>query len=226
MARTMLNNTMDVENYKDIQRRPTSFNKSNSKSFFVSSIVSSILYHQKIEINNDLLDDDIIEPINSSQLLYDNNNRVSNPVSKAVDNRIGKNKQYVSNKSLVIKNMPKPQGKNTNSNMDNVDQKDNIINIQILYDPNKPTESDLWNGNFHPILLHGSLEQLLSDSKNIIDSLYYIAKYIKNKKIDIAKSNNIEDLKDMGEAAWNFVSSIYSLGWDSLIADNRGNSFR
>ena len=52
---------------------------------------------------------------------------------------------------------------------------DTVINIQLPYNPNTPTEPDLWDGNFHPILLHGSMEHLVFDSKNIKDSLNFIA---------------------------------------------------
>jgi len=39
-----------------------------------------------------------------------------------------------------------------------------------------------------------------------------MAKYIENKKIDINKSNDILDLKDIGKATWNFLSAIYNSG--------------
>ena len=72
-----------------------------------------------------------------------------------------------------------------------------------------PTEPELWNGSFHPISLHGSLEHLASNSKNIRESLNYIAKYISNKQINSKKSNNVEDLKGVGEAVWNLISFVY-----------------
>jgi len=143
MAMTMLNKAIDVDNYNNIQGRPTFPNKSNSESSLISSIVSLIPYHQKMEINNDLLDEDIVELVDSSQLLYDDNNGVSNPIGEVVDNRIGKNKQHISNKASALKNMSKFEDKGTNSNMDNKDQTDNIINIQILYDSNKSVKLDL-----------------------------------------------------------------------------------
>jgi len=86
---------------------------------------------------------------------------------------------------------------------------DIVINIQLLYDPNAPTEPDLWDSNFHPILLHSSIEYLASDSKYIKDSLNFTAKYINNKQIDLARANNHEDFKEIGEAIWNLISSIY-----------------
>ena len=103
---------------------------------------------------------------------------------------------------------------------------DDVINVQLPYDPDHPTEPELQDGNFHPVLLHGSIEHLSSDSKNIKEFLNRLAKYIGNKSIDTNKANNIEDLKSIGEAVWNLVVSIYSLGWDYLYADNNKNSFR
>ena len=84
-----------------------------------------------------------------------------------------------------------------------------VINIQLPYDLNAPTESNLWNGNFYPISLHGSMKYLASDSKSIKDSLNFIAKYISNKQIDSSKSNDIEDFHGMDEVIWNFISSVY-----------------
>ena len=66
-----------------------------------------------------------------------------------------------------------------------------VINIQLLYNPNTPTEPKLWNRNFCSILLHRSLEYLVSNFKNIKDSLNFVAKYISNKQIDPKRSNNI-----------------------------------
>jgi len=70
-------------------------------------------------------------------------------------------------------------------------------------------EPELWNGNFYPVSLHGSIEHLFSNFKNIKESLNCLAKYIGNKSIDMNKANDIEDLKSIGEAAWNLVASIY-----------------
>ena len=84
-----------------------------------------------------------------------------------------------------------------------------VINIQLLYNPNAPMEPNLWDGNFHPILLHSSIEYLASDFKNIKDSLNFIAKYINNKQVDLARANDFEDLNNIREAIWNLISSVY-----------------
>ena len=103
---------------------------------------------------------------------------------------------------------------------------DNIINIQLLYDLNRPTEPKLWDGNFHSVLLHRSLEYLASDAKNIKKYIAHIAIYIKNKKIEMSKSNNIKNFKGIGKAVWELIFFIYESGWDSLITNNHKNSFR
>jgi len=70
------------------------------------------------------------------------------------------------------------------------------------------------------------LEHLLSDASCIKTSLICIAKYIKNKKIDIAKSNEIKNLQSIGEATWKFVSALYKARWDLLVTDVHNNTFR
>lgn len=53
-----------------------------------------------------------------------------------------------------------------------------------------------------------------------------MAKYIKNKKIDTSKSNNVNELKGIDKAAWRFISVFYNTGWNLLIVDTHNNSFR
>ena len=101
-----------------------------------------------------------------------------------------------------------------------------VININLPYDPNVPMESKLWNGNFHPISLYSSMKYLVSDSKNIKDSLNFMDKYISNKQVNFSKSNDLEDFHGIGKAIWNFISSIYQAKWDSLYADKYSNTLR
>jgi len=84
-----------------------------------------------------------------------------------------------------------------------------VINIQLLYDPHAPTEPELWDGNFHLISLHGSIKHIVSDAKNIKDTLNFIVRYTSNKQIDSLKSNNLEDFNSIGKAIWNFISFVY-----------------
>jgi len=62
------------------------------------------------------------------------------------------------------------------------------------------TEPDLWSGSFHPILLHGSIKHFVSDSKNIEDSLNFMARYITNKQVNNVMANDLKDFKGIGNA--------------------------
>jgi len=101
-----------------------------------------------------------------------------------------------------------------------------FINIQLPYDLNTPTDPEIWNGSFHPIFLHGSIEHIVSDVKNIKDSLKFMAKYISNKQIKPAKADDLMDFNGMGDAVWNFISSVYKSNWDSFYTDNNTNTLR
>ena len=74
-----------------------------------------------------------------------------------------------------------------------------VINILLPYDPNAPTEPDLWNGSFHPISLYSFIEYLALDAKNIKDLLNFMAKYILNKQVDLVRFNDLNDFKGIRE---------------------------
>jgi len=38
-----------------------------------------------------------------------------------------------------------------------------------------------------------------------------MARYIKNKKIDMTKSNEVNDLQNIGKATWKFISAFYKI---------------
>ena len=103
---------------------------------------------------------------------------------------------------------------------------DNVINIQLSYDPNSSTEPDLWSGNFQSIFLHGSVKHIALDLKNIKQSLNFMAKYIFNKKVNPKSSNDLNDFDSIGDAVWNFLSSVYQSSWNSLYTDNHSKSLR
>lgn len=100
-------------------------------------------------------------------------------------------------------------------------KKSTFFNISLSYDPDTPADPKIWGGNFYPVFLHGSIEYLVSDVKNIKDSLKFMTKYITNKKIDSSKTNDLEDFKGTEEAVWNFISSVYKANWDVLFIDNK-----
>ena len=49
---------------------------------------------------------------------------------------------------------------------------ENMVNIQLNYDPNQALDPESWDGNFHAISLHGSMEHLASDAINIKELLF------------------------------------------------------
>ena len=101
-----------------------------------------------------------------------------------------------------------------------------VINIQLPYDLQAPTEPELWSGSFHPISLHGSIEHFASDSKNIKVSLNFLAKYIRNKQVNGGMVNDLSDFDGMGDAIWNFISSVYEAKWNALYTDQKFNTLR
>ena len=103
---------------------------------------------------------------------------------------------------------------------------EDIINVQLPYDLQAPTEPDLWSGSFHPISLHGSIEHFALDAKNIKVTLNFLAKYIQGKQVDGNKANDLGDFDGMGDAIWNFISSVYASKWNALYTDHKTNTLR
>ena len=91
---------------------------------------------------------------------------------------------------------------------------DDIINIQLPYNPNAPMEPELWSGTFNPISLHSSMEHLMHNTRNIKVTLDFMAKYIRNKK-----ANDVTEFEGMGDAIWNFISLVYEAKWDFFYTD-------
>ena len=53
-----------------------------------------------------------------------------------------------------------------------------------------------------------------------------MAKYITNKQVSSSKVNDLNDFDGMGDAIWNFISSVYEAKWDSLHTDKKTNTLR
>ena len=218
---------MDMNIDKDIIRgRSALSSKASSRSSSISLSTSSIPYHQHMEINNDLPDTETREPIDSSQLSYAGEVEIGNLVRPASDKESASNSQCVCNETPALKKKPKPHSKGKGKTIEGTSPSESIINIQIPYNINQATEPDTWDSNFHSVSLHGSMEHLASDAKNIRESLRHIMKYILNKKVENGKANDVNDLKGIGKAVWSFISSFYESGWDELIADSNNHSFR
>ena len=100
-----------------------------------------------------------------------------------------------------------------------------MFNVNLNYDINQTLNPEEWDSDFQAISLHGAMEHLVSDIKNIKDSLQRMGKYIRGKSID-NDSNNIKDLEGVGKAVWKFLSSIYDSYWDGLYVNNTNTTFR
>ena len=96
----------------------------------------------------------------------------------------------------------------------------------MAYNINEPTELNAWNSKAHPIFIFGSIEFLEIDSKNMFTFLLYMADYIRSRKVKKGLINNILELKCFSKAAWNFISSIYKAGWDTIDINKDNNSFK
>jgi len=53
-----------------------------------------------------------------------------------------------------------------------------------------------------------------------------MARYITNKKVNPKTANDLKDFDGIGDVVWNFISSVYQSGWDSLYTDNKLKTLR
>jgi len=133
-----------IDNYDNVRKRSPSPNSINSRSALVSSKASTISYYERIEIQNDFPDEEFREPIDNSQLSYYDKSQESRCVNMVTDPVFPQGPQHVSNKVPAL-----------NSSCPTCINNDDVINIQLPYDPNHSTEPELWDSNFH---CYGTLE--------------------------------------------------------------------
>ena len=207
----MVNQTGRVQsnNIEVRGRNTTSSNNSSREQSMVSS-GRSTPYCERMDMD---LDEDPVTgalSIGSPELSYETEQ------DKAI--RLGKANNPETN--------TRPTGVHNEATPVNETLEDDVINIQLPYNPQAPTEPELWSGSFHPVSLHGSIEHLASDAKNIKASLNIMAKYIQGKQVDGNRVNDLEDFDGMGDSIWNFISSVYASKWDALFTDNKTNNLR
>jgi len=70
----------------------------------------------------------------------------------------------------------------------------------LNYDVDQALDSEEWDSDFHTTSLHGTMEHLASNVKNIKEFLQRMGKYIQGKSID-NNSNNIKNLRHVEKAA-------------------------
>ena len=178
----------------------------------MSSICFSFIYHKRVTMNNGMdINSDL--PVESPALSYEEEQEKELHLRKVAETTNNMRLQGKNNEASLIQAKHGDHAFSNNScSKASCNNDNNIISIQLPYDPNTPMESDLWSGNFHPISLHGSMEQIASDTKSIKDLLNFMAKYISNKKVNLKTANNFKDFDGIGDAVWNFISSVYQLG--------------
>ena len=77
--------TKNVDNFDDVRGRSPSPNSISLRSASVMSKTSTIPYHKRIEIQNNFSNEEFREPINCSQLLYDDKSQESHYINMAID---------------------------------------------------------------------------------------------------------------------------------------------
>ena len=192
-------------------RNPSPSAKSSRESSLASS-GRSTLYHEKMEI--DIIPGTVESNTESLDLLYETAQEKEIRVSMAANQQVN---QQAPTRSLDGINEATPA---------HGQHEEDVINVQIPYDIDAPTEPKLWSGSFHLISLHGSIEYFALNAKNIKVTLNFLAKYIQNKQVNGFSANDLKDFDGMGDAIWNFISSVYGAKWDSLHTDNKSNTLR
>jgi len=165
----------------------------------MSSTCSSTIYHERVAMNNSM-DIDSDPPVESLVLSYEDEREKEICLRKAAETTSIMRPQGGNNEVSSIQvnhGSHIPTDRTCGQAPYNVD--DNVINIQLPYDPNAPMEPNLWSGDFHSISLHGSVEQIASDMKNIKQSLNFMARYISNKKVNPKSSNDLNDFDGIGD---------------------------
>jgi len=95
----------------------------------------------------------------------------------------------------------------------------NVFNVQLNYDYNQALDSNSWDGNFHAVSLHSSMEHLALDALNIKKLLLRMCKYILGKSIESNKTNKVKNFKGIDKTMWEFVSAIYESHWDNFFVN-------
>ena len=142
-------------------RNPLSSNISSREPSMVSS-GRSTPYHDRMDI-----EEDNVPPSNHTtnqrpELSYETEQEKALRLGKATN----------------LPDNTRPPATNNEATPAHVAHEEDVINIQLPYDPNAPTDPELWSGAFHPISLHGSIEHFASNAKSIKVSLNFLAKYI------------------------------------------------
>jgi len=204
------NNTCD--NYDEVHGCSLTYSAHSPRTLSMSLSKCKKSYAERMERQNDRMNENkpVILTNSTTVLEYMTLGSQKDQVSKTANNINAVCQQYVSNEALAL-NQP---------------ARNNMVNVQLSYNINQALDSEFWDGDFHAISLHGSIEHLVSDIKIIKDSLSRMRKYILGKSINEDKANKVQDLEGVSKAAWEFLLAIYKFRWDSLFVDESKTIFR
>jgi len=161
MSQFSSNIEIDAISNSIVKGRSNLSSKARSRSFSVFSSTSSISYYKYIEMDNNKPEEDIREPIDSSQLSYKDTTNKGESVSRVTVTSPADGKQCESNEALALKNVLNHKvGLVIVSNqLQTFDYHTMSIRLRFL------------GWQFPSISLHRSMEHLLFDIKNIKMSL-------------------------------------------------------
>jgi len=197
-------------NNPKVQGRNPSPSNNSSRDSSIASSGRSTPYHERMNTDMDI-DPVSNKSINKQPVLsYETEQEKAIRISMAANQQVPTRLHNVDNEAIPTY----------------ARHEDDMINIQLPYDPNALTKLQLWSGSFHPISLHGSIEHLAHDTNSIKATLDFMAKYIRNKSVNDIKANNITEFEGMSDTIWNFISSVYEAKWDSLHTDQSTNTLR
>ena len=133
------------DNYDEVRDRNLSTNRKISRDSSMSSAMFSVAYHERMESNNNMVIND--KRVDSSPVLsHKTEQEKALHVNKAAEQQVNirpKCDNLIASNSNPKCVFNKEQQPNTTCGSTSQTGDDNIINIQLPYDPQVPTELDL-----------------------------------------------------------------------------------
>ena len=111
--------------------------------------------------------------------------------------------QHVVNEALALNNIPSlvPQDKSKVINNPDIYLQQDFYTVSLSYNINQLVKPNIQDDEAYPILIFKIMEFLEIDLKNIFTLLLHTTNYIRNKKVEKGKINDIFELKGFNKAA-------------------------
>jgi len=153
----------ECNNYDEVLGVLSVPDDSGSMASYIPSEVSNEEYVVQVKRDSSMVIfyDHVVKSNGMSSLGTQINIKYSSPssqqglVSQAANDNTSSSQQHVSNEDPLL----------------NQSSSSNVFNIELNYDSNQALDLDFWDGNFHMVSLHGSMEHLALDVLNIKESL-------------------------------------------------------